>query len=123
MRVYDNSPATDSTSAAYQHSQLIHIMELPSHYPSSIISSTINGFSLESSTSFLMHSSSFLFSNSVTPSVVLKTTTGHSANNSPCHYFSTLCCYSLCNSSPAESLFVHIMIQYSQLSPSYIKLI
>ena len=30
VRVYDNSPATDSTSAAYQHSQLIHIMELPS---------------------------------------------------------------------------------------------
>ena len=27
VRVYDNSPATDSTSAAYQHSQ---IMELPS---------------------------------------------------------------------------------------------
>ena len=24
--VYDNSPATDSTSAAYQHSQLIHII-------------------------------------------------------------------------------------------------
>ena len=35
MRVYDNSPATDSTSAAYQHSQLIHIMELPK--PSSIV--------------------------------------------------------------------------------------
>ena len=34
VRVYDNSPATDSTSAAYQHSQLIHIMELPSPYPS-----------------------------------------------------------------------------------------
>ena len=31
VRVYDNSPATD-TSAAYQHSQLIHIMEL--HQPS-----------------------------------------------------------------------------------------
>ena len=28
VRVYDNSPATDSTSAAYQHSQLIHIMRL-----------------------------------------------------------------------------------------------
>ena len=28
VRVYDNSPATDSTSAAYQHSQLIHIMGL-----------------------------------------------------------------------------------------------
>ena len=26
VRVYDNSSATDSTSAAYQHSQLIHIM-------------------------------------------------------------------------------------------------
>ena len=26
VRVYDNSPATDSTSAAYQHSQLIHII-------------------------------------------------------------------------------------------------
>ena len=26
VRVYDNSPATDSTSPAYQHSQLIHIM-------------------------------------------------------------------------------------------------
>ena len=38
VRVYDNSPATDSTSAAYQHSQLVHIMELPSPYPSSIIS-------------------------------------------------------------------------------------
>ena len=35
VRVYDNSPATDSTSAAYQHSQLIHIMELPK--PSSIV--------------------------------------------------------------------------------------
>ena len=41
VRVYDNSPATDSTSAAYQHSQLIHIMELPSPYPSSIMSSII----------------------------------------------------------------------------------
>ena len=35
VRVYDNSPATDSTSAAYQHSQLVHIMELPK--PSSIV--------------------------------------------------------------------------------------
>ena len=35
VRVYDNSPATD-TSAAYQHSQLIHIMKL--HNPSSTIS-------------------------------------------------------------------------------------
>ena len=35
VRVYDNSSATDSTSAAYQHSQLIHIMELPSPTPSS----------------------------------------------------------------------------------------
>ena len=91
MRVYDNSPATDSTSAAYQHSQLIHIMELPSPYPSSIISSTINGFSLESSASFLMHSTSFLFSNSVTPTVVLESTSGHSTNNSPCHYCAALC--------------------------------
>ena len=33
VRVYDNSPATDSTSAAYQHSQLIHIVELPSPLP------------------------------------------------------------------------------------------
>ena len=41
VRVYDNSPATDSTSAAYQYSQLIHIMELPCPYPSSIISSII----------------------------------------------------------------------------------
>ena len=30
VRVYDNSPATDCTSAAYQHSQLIQIMGLPS---------------------------------------------------------------------------------------------
>ena len=35
VRVYDNSPATDSTSAAYQHSQLVHIMELPSPSPTS----------------------------------------------------------------------------------------
>ena len=35
VRVYDNSPATDSTSAAYQHYQLIHIMGLPK--PSSIV--------------------------------------------------------------------------------------
>ena len=35
VRVYDNSPATDSTSAAYQHSQLVHIMGL--HQPSSIV--------------------------------------------------------------------------------------
>ena len=34
VRVYDNSLATDSTSAAYQHAQLIHIME-PQHSPSS----------------------------------------------------------------------------------------
>ena len=33
VRVYDNSPATDSTSAAYQHSQLIHLMVLPSSSP------------------------------------------------------------------------------------------
>ena len=140
VRVYDNSPATDSTSAAYQHSQLIHIMELPSLLTLSIISSTIfpSGMScivlntykynhdglmvslLESSTSFLIHSSSFLFSNTVAPSEVLESTTGYSANNSPCHYFSILCCFvdhCLCNSSPTESLFVHIMIQY-QLSLS-----
>ena len=64
-----------------------------------------------------MHSSSFLFSNSVAPSVVLESTTGYSANNSPCHHFSILCCFvdhCLCNSSPTESLFVHIMIQYTQ---------
>ena len=41
VRVYDNSPATDSISAAYQHSQLIHIVELTSPYSSSIISSMI----------------------------------------------------------------------------------
>ena len=29
VRVYDNSPATDGTSAAYQHSQLIHIIAGP----------------------------------------------------------------------------------------------
>ena len=28
VRVYDNSPATDSTSAAYQHSQVIHYLVL-----------------------------------------------------------------------------------------------
>ena len=39
VRVYDNSPATDNTSAAYQHSQLVHIMELPS---SSLSSSAVN---------------------------------------------------------------------------------
>ena len=143
VRVYDNSPATDSTSAAYQHSQLI---ELPSLSPnSSIISSIIlpSGMScivlytykynhdglmvflLESSSSFLTNSSSFLFSNSVTPSVVLESTTGYSANNGPCHYFSILCCFvdhCLCNSSPTESLFVHIMIQCTQSSLSCIKL-
>ena len=139
VTVYDNSHATNSTSAAYQHSQLI--MELPSPYLSSIISSIIlpSGMScivlytykynhdglfvflLESSTSFLTHSSSFLFSNSVTPSVVLESTTGYSANNSLCHHFSILCWFvdhCLCNSSPTESLFVHIMIQYTQLSLS-----
>ena len=48
VRVYDNSPATDSTSAAYQHSQLIHIMGLhqPSHNTMSnsvvVITGTIN---------------------------------------------------------------------------------
>ena len=35
VRVYDNSPATD-TSAAYQQPQLVHIMEL--HQPSSTTS-------------------------------------------------------------------------------------
>ena len=42
VRVYDNSPATDSTSAAYQHSQLIHIMTI--HQPSptlSVVSGTM----------------------------------------------------------------------------------
>ena len=138
VRVYDNSPATDSTSAAYQHSQLIHIMELPSPYPSSIMSSillppgmscivlytykyNLDGlmtFLLEFSTSFLMHSSSFLFSNSVTPSVVLESTTGYSANNIPCHYFSILCCFvdhCLCISSPTESLFVLYTCRYFHL--------
>ena len=47
-------------------------------------------FLLESSTSFLMHSSSFLFSNSVTPSVVLESTAGYSANNSPFNYCAVL---------------------------------
>ena len=28
VRVYDNSPATDSTSAAYQHPQLIYIIKI-----------------------------------------------------------------------------------------------
>ena len=37
VRVYDNSPATDGSSAAYQHSQLIHIMELPSPTQSSTV--------------------------------------------------------------------------------------
>ena len=41
VRVYDNSPATDGTSAAYQHSQLIHIMGLPSPSPSATVSSMI----------------------------------------------------------------------------------
>ena len=41
VRVYDNSPATDSTSAAYLLDQLIHIMELPSPSYLSIISSMI----------------------------------------------------------------------------------
>ena len=41
VRVYDNSPATDSTSGTYQHSQLIHIVEISSPYPSSNISSII----------------------------------------------------------------------------------
>ena len=49
VRVYDNSPATDS--AAYQHSQLIHIMELhhPSHttIPSSVVTGTCMYYSLQ----------------------------------------------------------------------------
>ena len=40
VRVYDNSPATDSTSAAYQHSQSIHIMG-PQHSPSSVAATCI----------------------------------------------------------------------------------
>ena len=42
VRVYDNSPATDSTSAAYQHSQLIHIMELPSPSSMNVLSTHIH---------------------------------------------------------------------------------
>ena len=42
VRVYDNSPATDSTSAAYQHSQLIHIMELPSPSSMEVLSTHID---------------------------------------------------------------------------------
>ena len=45
VRVYDNSPATDSTSAAYQHSQLIHIMKLSSptkvSSPSVVVTGTV----------------------------------------------------------------------------------
>ena len=43
VRVYDNSPATDSTSAAYQHSQLIHIMELHQSSPTLSISAVVSG--------------------------------------------------------------------------------
>ena len=42
VRVYDNSPATDSTSAAYQHSQLIHIMKLPSPSSMKVLSTHIH---------------------------------------------------------------------------------
>ena len=42
VRVYDNSPATDSTSAAYQHSQLVHIMELPGPSSISVLSTHIH---------------------------------------------------------------------------------
>ena len=42
VRVYDNSPATDSTSAAYQHSQLIHIMALPSPSSMNVLSTHIH---------------------------------------------------------------------------------
>ena len=43
VRVYDNSPATDSTSAAYQHSQLIHIIELHQPSPTVSISAVVSG--------------------------------------------------------------------------------
>ena len=42
VRVYDNSPATDSTSAAYQHSQLVHIMELDQPSPTLSISTVVS---------------------------------------------------------------------------------
>ena len=43
VRVYDNSPATDSTSAAYQHSQLVHIMDLHQPSPTLSISTVVSG--------------------------------------------------------------------------------
>ena len=43
VRVYDNSPATDSTSAAYQHSQLIHIKGLHQPSPTLSISVVVSG--------------------------------------------------------------------------------
>ena len=46
VRVYDNSPATDSTSAAYQHSQLIHIITV--FTTGSSISSNTSGTKLVS---------------------------------------------------------------------------
>ena len=42
VRVYDNSPATDSTSVAYQHSHLIHIMKLPSASSMNVLSTHIH---------------------------------------------------------------------------------
>ena len=42
VRVYDNSPATDSTSAAYQHSQLIHIIPVFTTGSSSSLSTIID---------------------------------------------------------------------------------
>ena len=43
VRVYDNSPATDSTSTAYQHSQLKHIIELHQPSPTLSISAVVSG--------------------------------------------------------------------------------
>ena len=43
VRVYENSPATDSTSAAYQHSQLIHITDLHHPSPTLSISTVVSG--------------------------------------------------------------------------------
>ena len=42
VRVYDNSPATD-TSAAYQHSQLVHIMELHQSSPTTSTTAVVIG--------------------------------------------------------------------------------
>ena len=50
VRVYDNSPATDSTSAAYQLDQLIHIMELHQPSPTQSISAVVSGTMYCSST-------------------------------------------------------------------------